>query len=625
MNVPSSVDRAELPTQPPAVPGTFSLGGLAALLHEELHRRWVKGERPAVEEYLQRYPQLHANRDLVLALVLQEVLLRRQGGEQPSVEELAARFPDLAEPLRGALRMERFLLSALPAAADIRPLAFAPATVAPQQPQEATGPHANTGEAPPTRLDVAASRDTPGPLVCVPGYQVQGVLGKGGMGIVYKAEQTKLRRLVALKMILHAEYAGVDERRRFQAEAEAVAQLQHPNVVQVHEVGEHNGLPYFSLEFCSGGSLEKQLDGTPWEPKRAAALVQTLAQAMHAAHQAGLVHRDLKPGNVLLTADGTPKITDFGLVKRLDVQGNTQTGAVVGTPSYVAPEQACGKHKEVGPAADVYALGAILYELLTGRPPFQAATVMDTLLQVMEQEPVSPRSLNGQIDRDLETVCLKCLEKSPAKRYQSARELADDLDRYLAGEPTVARPTAEHDLWVKWTLRKPQLAGAAFVLMLAGGIVLATAALNPAGVARAFQGAWLDDPLGLLLAALAGTVTLVFMAVQGVKSYREGVGLLFGLLRVAWVIPASVVGVAASGIGMKVLGNLIGLGPGTSVKLVGLLAATGLAAYARWGRQNVRAGAASRRLGRLMAVVTYGSVALVLVSLTIAWLVKAFR
>jgi WD40 repeat protein/tRNA A-37 threonylcarbamoyl transferase component Bud32 len=306
----------------------------------------------------------------------------------------------------------------------------------------------------------------------VPGYEILGALGQGGMGVVYKARQEALGRVVALKMILHAEHAGPDARQRFQAEAEAVARLQHPHIVQVYEVGEHHGLPFFSLEYCPGGSLADQLDGIPWEPARAAALVQTLARAMHAAHQAQVIHRDLKPANVLLAEGGTPKVTDFGLAKRLDIQGATQTGAVVGTPSYMAPEQA-GGHKDVGPAADTYALGAILYELLTGRPPFKAATPLDTLLQVLSEEPVAVRRLQPGVPRDLETICHKCLEREARKRYASALDLADDLRRWEAGEPIRARPVGRLERAWKWARRKPAAAAllgvsAAAALLLAG-------------------------------------------------------------------------------------------------------------------------------------------------------------
>jgi len=254
------------------------------------------------------------------------------------------------------------------------------------------------------------------------------------MGVVYKARHLRLNRVVALKMILSGAHAGATHLARFQTEAQAVARLQHPNIVQVHEVGEHDGKPFFSLEFCEGGSLDRKLAGHPLPPQQAAQLVETLARGMHAAHQANVIHRDLKPANVLLAADGTPKITDFGLAKKLDEAGQTQTGEIMGTPSYMAPEQAQGK-RDVGPAADIYALGAILYELLTGRPPFRAATHMDTLLQVVSDDPAPPRQLNPGVPRDLEAVCLNCLEKDPRRRYLDAAALAADLASFQAGEP----------------------------------------------------------------------------------------------------------------------------------------------------------------------------------------------
>ena len=218
-----------------------------------------------------------------------------------------------------------------------------------------------------------------------------------------------------------------------------MGRLQHPNIVQVFEVGEHGGLPYFSLEFCPGGSLEKKLAAAPLPPQQAAALVERAARAMHAAHAKGVIHRDLKPANVLFAEDGTPKVGDFGLAKMLDEDGRTATGVLLGTPSYMAPEQADGRAREIGPAADVYALGAILYACLAGRPPFKSATSLETVRQVREQEPVSPRSLNRQVPRDLETICLKCLRKEPQRRYESAEALAADLRRWRAGEPIHAR------------------------------------------------------------------------------------------------------------------------------------------------------------------------------------------
>jgi predicted Ser/Thr protein kinase len=277
-------------------------------------------------------------------------------------------------------------------------------------------------------------------LPAVAGYEFLGVLGRGGMGVVYRARQTRLNRLVAVKMIQPEVYAGPAERARFRTEAEAAAGLQHANIVQVYEVGDHDGRPFLALEYVDGGSLADRLDGTPLPARAAAELVETLARAIHAAHERGVIHRDLKPANVLLTADGTPKVADFGLAKRLEGEaGQTRTGAVLGTPNYMAPEQAAGRVKEVGPATDVYGLGAILYECLTGRPPFQGTTLLETLEQVRSQAPVPPRLLQPRVPCDLETVCLKCLEKDPHRRYASARELADELRRYLNGEPIRAR------------------------------------------------------------------------------------------------------------------------------------------------------------------------------------------
>ncbi len=315
----------------------------------------------------------------------------------------------------------------------------------------------------------------------IPGYELLGELGRGGMGVVYKARQRGLNRIVALKMILHAGHAGPEERRRFRAEAEAIARLKHPHIVQIHEIGEHNGLPYFSLEFCSEGSLADKLDGTPLLPEKIAPLVEQLARAIHIAHQAGVVHRDLKPANVLLTEDGLPRISDFGLAKKLDDdQGHTASGAVMGTPSYMAPEQALGQVRKIGPATDVYALGAILYELLTGRPPFKGATSADTLLQAASDEPVPPRRLQPRVPRDLETICLKCLQKQAARRYDRASALADDLAKFQSGEPICAGPVGSFERLLRWARRSPRVAGlsATVVLLLAlllTGSLIATA------------------------------------------------------------------------------------------------------------------------------------------------------
>jgi WD40 repeat protein/tRNA A-37 threonylcarbamoyl transferase component Bud32 len=305
----------------------------------------------------------------------------------------------------------------------------------------------------------------------VPGYEILEELGRGGMGVVYKARQVRLNRLVALKMILAGGHAGSAERERFRTEAEAIARLRHSHIVQVHEIGEHEGMAFLSLEFCPGGSLAARLRGTPLVPAEAATLVETLAGAVQAAHDKSVLHRDLKPANVLLAEDGSPRISDFGLAKKTDEAGQTTAGAILGTPSYMAPEQARGRNQAVGPAADVYALGAILYECLTGRPPFQAATALETLAQVASQDPVPPTRLQPGVPRDLETICLKCLHKEPGKRYARAADLAEDLRRYRTGEPIRARPVSVLERALKWARRRPAVAGllgAVFLLVAAG-------------------------------------------------------------------------------------------------------------------------------------------------------------
>ncbi len=278
-------------------------------------------------------------------------------------------------------------------------------------------------------------------LPTIADHQIQGVLGKGGMGIVYKAHQVSLRRTVAIKMILGGSQVGDSRIARFRQEALALAQLQHPNTVQIFEIGEHDGCPFFTMEYVNGGSLSQKLTGKPMPPNEAAGLLQTLARAMHAAHQKGIIHRDLKPANVMIADDGTPKVTDFGLAKQLDAdQALSQAGDIMGTPSYMAPEQASGRIDEIGPATDIYSLGAILYETLTGRPPFKSKSTIETLELVRNQEPTPPRAIDGTVPRDLETICLKCLHKEPTQRYHSALALAQDLERFLAGEAILAKP-----------------------------------------------------------------------------------------------------------------------------------------------------------------------------------------
>jgi tRNA A-37 threonylcarbamoyl transferase component Bud32 len=289
-------------------------------------------------------------------------------------------------------------------------------------------------------------------------------LGRGGAGVVFQARQHRPQRLVALKILRND--AGREEQARFRAEAEAAARLQHPAIVPIYEVGEHDGQPFFSMEFVEGGSLSRHLADGPWTARRAAELVETVARAVQHAHEGNILHRDLKPANILLDGAGQPRIADFGLAKCLDADvHHTHTGQVLGTPSYMAPEQAQG-NRDVGPAVDVYALGAILYELLVGRPPFRAATPVETLVQVVHTEPIPPRRLNSAVPRDLETISLKCLEKGPGFRYASAQALADDLRRFLDGRATVARPlSAPARLW-RWARRRPSTAALALALLL---------------------------------------------------------------------------------------------------------------------------------------------------------------
>jgi tetratricopeptide (TPR) repeat protein len=344
----------------------------------------------------------------------------------------------------------------------------------------------------------AAAAPAPVPAGAIPGFVFLGELGRGGMGIVRMARQERPNRVVALKVLPGGADAGPEALERFRREAESAAKLQHPNILSIYQVGEDGGQPFLVLEYAAGGSLKKQLDGTPQPARPAARLVETLARAVHHAHKEGIIHRDLKPANILLqdtesgahrraegpdaTCSGAdslssgrwiPKIADFGLSKRLDGAagtpdtGSTRTGAVVGTPSYMAPEQAAGRTREIGPAVDVYALGAILYEMLTGRPPFRGETAAETERQVIAEDPVPPARLNANVPRDLETICLKCLHKDSQKRYATAEDLAEDLRRFADGRPILARRSGLWERGVKWARRRPTAAALAAVVTLA--------------------------------------------------------------------------------------------------------------------------------------------------------------
>jgi serine/threonine protein kinase/tetratricopeptide (TPR) repeat protein len=417
---------------------------LSASLCLDQRQRWQHGESVRVEIYLERFPTLRSNPDSLLDLIYNEIVLREESGEQPRLEEYLHRFGQFEPQIRQLFEVHQALE---------------------QTPDEATDT---------LQVFTDALRDD---MAAPPGYEILGELGRGGMGVVYRARQMSLNRLVALKMILAPEHAGPHQAARFRAEAEAVARLQHPNIVQVHEVGDHDGRPFFSMELVEGATLADRIDGHPQPASEAAGLVEVLARAVQHAHSRGVVHRDLKPANVLLLSGGErlnaagPKITDFGLAKRLDgPAAHTQTGTILGSPSYMAPEQTGRSRREVGPAADVYALGAVLYELLTGRPPFRAETPFDTLLQVVHDDPLPPSRLRPRLPRDLETICLKCLEKEPQRRYPTAEALAEDLRRFLDGKPVVARPLSPVGRGVRWARRRPAVAALVAVgfLILAG-------------------------------------------------------------------------------------------------------------------------------------------------------------
>jgi hypothetical protein len=404
---------------------------------------WQGGQRPRIEDYLAGAAPPEQP-ELLRELVALEIDYRRKAGEDPSADEYRARFPALASV-------------ALPESRAAR------------HPGGSSKPAAQ--------------------LPAVPGYELLQELGGGAMGVVYWAWRSSLTRTVAVKMIRAGADARPQELARFRVEAEAVSRLEHPHIVQVYEVGQVGNCPYLALEYVDGGSLARRLAGTPLPARQAARLLELLARAVQYAHHRGVVHRDLSPANVLLATSEPPegvllggsgearyyqpKVTDFGLAKLFIGGGPTLTHseAVLGTPSYMAPEQAAGDVKEVGPAADVYALGAILYECLTGRPPFKAAAVPQTLRQVVEEEPVPPSRLQPKLPRDLTTICLKCLEKPPAKRYASAEDLAEDLRRFLAGEAIRARPVGGAERLRRWCRRNPVTAAllAALVIVFAAG------------------------------------------------------------------------------------------------------------------------------------------------------------
>jgi eukaryotic-like serine/threonine-protein kinase len=445
---------------------------LVELVHVDLEFQLKAGESARIESYFDRYPHLIQDSATVLDLLETEYELRRRREPNLGLDGYAVRFPAYVDELR-------------------RRMASAPTLAGGRADLDAT----------------ASGRELP----VVPGYEIEEEIGRGGMGVVYQARQLGLNRTVALKMVLTGFQAGPKDLARFRAEAAALARLQHPNIVQIYEVGEAAGRPYFALEFVGGGSLAQHLRGTPQPVRPAAQLVETLARAVHAAHVNGVIHRDLKPANILLRdeSDGgsgevhdlsplasglssfVPKITDFGLAKCAgdggaspELCGPTVTGELLGTPNYMAPEQATVRRQPVGPATDVYALGAILYELLTGRPPFTGATPLATVLQVLHNEPVSVTSLQPSVPRDLETICHKCLHKEPRQRYGSAQDLAEDIQRFLRDEPIRARPVRATEKLQRWVRRHPAPALLLTTGVLAPVVALVTLSLLSARLVR---------------------------------------------------------------------------------------------------------------------------------------------
>jgi serine/threonine protein kinase/tetratricopeptide (TPR) repeat protein len=493
---------------------------LAEALRADQCARWGQGERVLVEEYLAAHPGFTDHPEAVLELVYNEILQREERGEVPRLAEYKERFPTLAADLAPLFELHHGLDSTCLCG-------------------------------PPEDSQTSPQASPPG----LPGYEVLRELGRGGMGVVYLARQSRLDRLVALKMILSGAHAGLPALARLRREAVTLARLNHPNFVKIHDIGEHEGRPFLALEFVNGASLAERLAGTPQPERAAAQLVETLARAMHRAHQAGIIHRDLKPANILLQPVESgesravesgesraksrkepemqgplaldsplsalrPKITDFGLAKLLEGGPDvTDSGQALGTPCYMPPEQAQGQREAIGPAADVYSLGAILYEMLTGRPPFRAETALATLQQVISCDPVAPGQLRPGLARDLETICLHCLRKDPGRRYASALELAEDLRRFLAGEPIRARPVGAWEKAVKWVKRRPAraalLAASAIVVLTLLGLSWWTTitvqwynrelegALSLADRRRQDAEANLEDALGLLDSQLA--------------------------------------------------------------------------------------------------------------------------
>jgi eukaryotic-like serine/threonine-protein kinase len=419
---------------------------------DRFERAWRAGHRPDVAEFLANVP-VNARAQLFRDLLSLDLEYRRRLGEQPEARSYCEQFPEFAAPAANAFNVQS---SSSPKTTGVLENGSGCPTVGSSACPATPGPD-QLGFSLNEPLEFGAA-----------GFEVLGELGRGGMGVVFKARQVALNRTVALKVVKSGAFASEAELIRFQSEAEAVAQLDHPNIVPIYEVGNCRGQHFFSMKLVNGTSLDRRLEEFARDPRASARLVATVAQAVHHAHQRGVLHRDLKPANVLVDENGEPHVTDFGLAKRLDgSQDATLSGAVLGTPSYMSPEQASGSRGAISTSTDVYGLGTILYTLLAGRAPFAGTTLIDTLEMVRTQSPEPPTLLNPHVPRDLEIICLKCLEKEPQRRYQSALALAEDLDRWRIGLPILARPASAATRFVFWCRRNPALATLAALLLLA--------------------------------------------------------------------------------------------------------------------------------------------------------------
>ncbi len=409
---------------------------LEQLLSEQV-RDWMRGECRPFKFYLERQASFAAEPESIIELINQEIVLRRRRGDTPTPAEYLCDYPDLAEPLSQLFE----IYDAISFSTESRPPTLVPIT-----------------------NDGASQVCAPNGLPEIPGYRTERVLGSGGMGVVYLADELALKRKVALKFLRHENQHDSGHRTRLEREAAAFAKCQHPNLVQIFHIGEYQSELYLALEYINGVTLARALAGIPQPPQEAARLVEKLARAVDHAHSRGVVHRDLKPSNVLLTTEGEPKITDFGLARVEDNSTRTEVGSFVGTLAYMAPEQAGPGSAAVGAPADIHALGVILYESLTGQTPYRAETPGEIVQKVLFETVIPPSRHQPEVPRDLDAICLKCLEKVPSHRYATAVALAEDIRRFLDGRPTLARPVRPAVRLWRWCRRNPRLSAVSAIL-----------------------------------------------------------------------------------------------------------------------------------------------------------------